>query len=238
LNKHIAMDYEVLYDEFWQAGFKKGREDFGDLELTVAFLDKANVLRPNHTILEIGCGIGKLNNYLFSNGFTHLTGTDISEQAISYGKKKYPLLNLLQMDACDLRFDDGAFDAVLSFDLVEHLPQIETHFNEVKRVLKRPGGMYLIYTPNILSNSIIATVTYRSFKWIKYHPSLQFSWTLRKKLKQAGFKEVTFYKIPPLSEFKFKQLSWPVRTVFKSIPWSVIPLFLQTGFYCVAKTGD
>lgn len=50
-------------------------------------------------------------------------------------------------DAERLPFVDGIFDLVTANMVVEHLPEPETQFLEIARVLK-PGGQFLFHTPN------------------------------------------------------------------------------------------
>lgn len=215
-------------------GLQKGREDFGDLELATLFLDGTDLLRKEWRVLEIGCGIGKLSNALFDRGFHHVIGIDIATSAIDHGKRRFPRLELKQMDAMSLDFSNEYFDACLSFDLVEHLSDIRFHFREVYRVLK-PEGYYLFQTPNILSNFVRETVDARGFHWIKEHPSLQFPWSLRKRVAEAGFEAFNFVKIPPLSAYKLQSLPQPLRSIYKLIPWHSLPMILQIGFYCIAR---
>ncbi|MRR38092.1 class I SAM-dependent methyltransferase, partial [bacterium] len=84
-----------LYDAAWGKALCSGREDFGDLECDIALIRKTGLLKQHHEILEFGCGIGKLCNWLRSNGYERVTGIDISRQAVSFGLKRYPGLNLL-----------------------------------------------------------------------------------------------------------------------------------------------
>ena len=57
---------------------------------------------------------------------------------------------------CDLWFDlraplpfpDGTVDAFYSHHVIEHLPDLESHFKQVYRCLK-PGGVYRVGGPNI-----------------------------------------------------------------------------------------
>jgi len=224
--------YKELYNTAWDSALKLSQEDYGDTLQSLEFLEKINLLHTDDKILEIGCGIGKLCHSLHNKGFVNLIGTDISLNSINYDKTKYPQLELRVMNADKLEFQDKSFDVCLSFDLIEHLPDITEHFNEVNRILK-PNGYYLFQTPNIVFNSILETWKARGFKWKAYHPSLQFPWTLRRALKKSGFMKVKFIRIPPLSDYKLIQLPGFLRLVFKAIPWSSLPVSLQIGFWCI-----
>ncbi len=178
INKQL--DYKAIYDQIWDHSLEEGRKEHGDIELSELFLKETNLLEKQYKILEIGCGIGKLCNKLYDRGYHNITGVDISASAISFGKKSFPHIILNSMDAALLKFPDECFDVCLSFDLVEHLPDINDHFKEVWRVLK-PTGKYLFQTPNILSNSLMVTIENKGLGWVgnPIHPSLQFPWTLK-----------------------------------------------------------
>jgi SAM-dependent methyltransferase len=187
----------------------------------------------NPAILEIGCGFGRLCHALSERGYAHVTGTDISKVAIEHGQRKFPGLDLRLGDALKLDFADGSFNTVLSFDVIEHLPGVERHLAEVYRVL-RPGGSYLFQTPNLFSNAIYCTITYRGFGWRKYHPSLQTVWSLRQRLRNAGFTKIEFYRMPA-SPDKVQLILPELRRIMKLIPWHRVPLLLQANYYVAAS---
>lgn len=222
-----------LYDQEWSAHFERGHEDFGDLEQALEFLNLTAALEPEHSIIEIGGGIGKLSNTLRGAGYNNIICTDISSVSIEYGRARYPDLDLRLMDACNLTFDSESFDRCLSFDLLEHLPDVDAHLREVHRVLK-PGGIYLFQTPNILTNSVYETVRSRGFGWRIYHPSLQTASSLYKRLQQAGFDDVRFVKISPVTGYKVAQLPRLLALMYSKVNWMRLPMFLQIGFWVIA----
>jgi ubiquinone/menaquinone biosynthesis C-methylase UbiE len=223
-----------LYDREWSVHLDRGNEDFGDIEQAFEFLNLTTALYPEHTVLEIGGGIGKLANALRLAGCNDIICTDISSVSIEYGRSRYPDLDLRLMDACNLTFDSECFDRCLSFDLLEHLPNVETHLREVYRVLK-PGGLYLFQTPNILTNSVYETVRSRGFGWRIYHPSLQTASSLYKRLQQAGFDDIRFVKISPVTGYKVAQLPRLLALMYSKVNWMRLPMFLQIGFWVIAK---
>ncbi len=223
-----------MYNRGWQHRFDSGSEDAGDYEQALQFLEFSGLMLPGLSTLEIGGGIGKLSNALLTRGFTNLTCTDLSEVSVSYGKLKYPNLNLCTMDACKLEFESNQFDRCISFDLVEHIPEIDKHLAEVARVLK-PDGVYLFQTPNVVTNAVWETIQSRGFGWKVYHPSLQTASSLRRKLLSAGFTSVEFVKLAPITGYKLALLPKPLRMIFHVIPWRLLPMFLQVGFWTIAR---
>lgn len=57
--------------------------------------------------------------------------------------KELPQVDVREMDATKMAFEDGAFDFVYSFSVFEHLPDPGTVLDEVNRVLRPGGACYL-----------------------------------------------------------------------------------------------
>ena len=177
---------QALYDNGWRKELQAGKEERGNLQTNLEFLARMNVLKPGDKVLEIGCGIGSVVFKLSKQGYD-VTGTDISGAAIAYGLKKYGDIRLEVQAAETLPYDDESFDVVLSFDLFEHIAQIDRHVSEVRRVL-RPGGSYLFQTPNKCSNAIFETLRTKSLQWRRYHPSLHAPGQLKRNCSARGEK--------------------------------------------------
>ena len=225
---------QELYDQGWRRELETGKEERGNLQTNLEFLEQADLLKNGDKILEIGCGIGSVVFRLSGQGYD-VTGTDISNEAINYGLKKYGDIKLEVQPAEVLPYEDKSFDVVLSFDLFEHIAETDTHLSEVRRVL-RPGGYYLFQTPNKYSNAVFETFWTRSLKWSRYHPSLHSPGQLKRRLRKHGF-ETRFIKMNPINEFTLKKLKklGPLGCVFKWIDFRKMPLVLQTNLYIIAR---
>ncbi|MEO8467510.1 MAG: class I SAM-dependent methyltransferase [Gammaproteobacteria bacterium] len=57
------------------------------------------------------------------------------------------VVDLRQGYAADLDFDDGAFDLVFSYHVLDHVPEYQKTIAEIHRVLA-PGGTACVGTPN------------------------------------------------------------------------------------------
>jgi ubiquinone/menaquinone biosynthesis C-methylase UbiE len=226
-------DQQVFYDSSWSGTLAAGKELRSNLKINMEFLSRVDLLKPGHKILEVGCGMGRMTWDLMQQGYD-ITGCDISNEAINYGLNKYEDINLQVQPAESLSYADNSFDMVLSFDLLEHIAEVDRHISEVTRVLKQ-GGFYLFQTPNKLSNIVFETITSRSLKWRRYHPSLHFPGQLRRRLKRHGL-GCQFVVMDPMNEFtlnKLKALGLLGRIIQK-INFTKLPLCLQTNLYVVA----
>lgn len=98
-------------------------------------------------IVEAGCGAGQGLGYLAKHARSVVAG-DISSEVLDCTKATYgDTLELKVFDAADMPWPDASFDAVLLFEAIYYLPDVEAFFREARRVL-RPGGHLLIATAN------------------------------------------------------------------------------------------
>lgn len=222
------------YDRGWSRSLNVGKEQHGNLEVNLKFLERINVIVPGIDVLEIGCGIGTVTNLLSQKGCQAI-GTDISEEAVKYGRKKYPGVNLFVEPAEKLSFADCSVDVVISFDLIEHIHDVDKHIREVHRVL-RDEGCYLFGTPNKYCSSVFDTIKHRNLDWKWSHPSLHSSGELRSRLRKHGF-NCEFVKMNTVSGFMINKLRpyGPLALLAKHIDTSRLPLDLQSNFYVVAR---
>jgi 2-polyprenyl-3-methyl-5-hydroxy-6-metoxy-1,4-benzoquinol methylase len=98
-------------------------------------------------ILDIGCGRGMLARSLVESGFKVLA-TDFSGDA-THGID--PRIELrISASIAEAGFEDASFDAVVIWHVFEHLSDPSTALQEIHRVLK-PGGRLFIAVPNFES---------------------------------------------------------------------------------------
>jgi SAM-dependent methyltransferase len=225
---------QELYDRGWRTELQAGKEERGNLQTNLQFLARTDLLKLEDKILEIGCGIGTVVNELSRKGHD-IIGIDISGEAIEYGRKKYGDIRLEVQAAEILPYEDESFNVVLSFDLFEHIAEIDKHISEVRRVL-RPGGYYLFQTPNRYSNIIYETLWTKSLQWRRYHPSLHSPGQLRRRLARHGF-DIYFIKMNPINQFTEKKLQklGLLGHILRHVNFRRMPLVLQTNLYVIAN---
>ena len=98
-------------------------------------------------VLDAGCGVGYGSAFL-GDVAAHVVGVDRDEPAIAYASARYgrPNVEFRVGDVVALDFPDASFDAVCSFETIEHVEEPDAFVAEAARVL-RPAGVLLVSTP-------------------------------------------------------------------------------------------
>jgi 2-polyprenyl-3-methyl-5-hydroxy-6-metoxy-1,4-benzoquinol methylase len=109
-----------------------------------ALQEMSRDLPPGGAVLDLGCGAGvPATLWLARRGFA-VTGVDFSGRQLDLARKLVPSAAFRKADMTDLEVDPGAFDAVVAFHSIIHVPR-EEHpalLQKIHRWLK-PGGLFL-----------------------------------------------------------------------------------------------
>jgi SAM-dependent methyltransferase len=174
-------------------------QQFGNQQANLHFLEQTGLLRRGLSLLEIGSGTGALLQVLRARR-VDVRGVELNPRLIEEGRKHFGDLPIVNVSGIELPFDAASFDVVMSFDVLEHIPDVDGHLREVSRVL-RPGGSYLIQTPNKWTNVVFETIRWRSFtRFREDHCSLHSLNELRRRLARHGF-DVRVYDVPVVNDF-------------------------------------
>jgi 2-polyprenyl-3-methyl-5-hydroxy-6-metoxy-1,4-benzoquinol methylase len=149
-------------------------------------------------ILDLGCGNGSFAARLMASGF-NVVGVDASESGIRQARQHHPNLTVhLGSVYDDLLTAIGAFRAIVSLEVVEHLYAPRTFARNVYSLLQ-PGGLAILSTPyhGYLKNLAIAVagLSDRHFDplWDGGHIKFWSEKTLRRLLDESGFKDIRFH---------------------------------------------
>ena len=212
----------------------------GNLDANLRFLEQTGVLTPSAEILEIGSGTGALLHELRQRNL-RAQGVELREAFIEQARDWYGNIPISRVSGLALPFRDRSFDVVMSFDVFEHIPDSDAHLREVVRVLK-PGGSYVLQTPNRWMNVIFETIRWRSFTaWREEHCSLHTLDELETRLRRHGFDIVRPYDIPVVNEFfraKVRRYAGlPGTLALSLVNPDRFPLRFRTNLYVQAVLG-
>jgi SAM-dependent methyltransferase len=115
----------------------------------LGYLRKENV----RTVLDVGCGVGNLVEELAREGFDAY-GITINQEEIRRSENKNIFLHDIQEDAGGSRLGAKQFDAIVSFDCLEHL---------------KDEGLFISYIPPIRwieCDYHIIVYSPRQFRWL------------------------------------------------------------------------
>ena len=110
------------------------------------------LFKPEDSLLELGCGVGRIAIGLHELGYQNILATDYSKSMIQRLRSlskllEYSIPNQVA-DATELKFEDGVFDgAIFGFNGLMQIPEAklrEQALREIHRVLK--PGAWLTFT--------------------------------------------------------------------------------------------
>lgn len=138
LRKRFLRRTRYLWDpeQFWnKQGAKSGFEEYPpDIQAThEAFLKQIDEELKPSSVLEVGCGYGRLLAFWGNRG----TGVDFGVSQIAEAKRRE--LRAEVANALSLPFPDNSFDLVYTFGVLMHIPpaSIDQVRNELMRVSKQ-----------------------------------------------------------------------------------------------------
>lgn len=153
-------------------------------------------IQPGERVLEVGVGTG-INLSLYPRQAA-VTGIDFSSSMLEKARERAARkgaapVRLLQMDAADLKFAEGAFDIVYAPYLISVVPDPIKVATEMRRVC-RPGGR-IIFLNHFLSPNPILSRVERLISPFTIHIGFKSDLDLPAFLAQADLKPVSIEKV-------------------------------------------
>jgi malonyl-CoA O-methyltransferase len=137
--------YEERYREEQKAKYK-------------AALENVNV--ANSAVLDAGCGSGLFFSHIAAQA-NIMVGVDTSRKLLHKAKQQASTLRnvfVLQADADHLPFQNGFFDAVFAFTVLQNMPNPSETLNELKRVAKIGGRLVVTGLKKAFSLNTFAAI--------------------------------------------------------------------------------
>ena len=140
--------HEAEYDDesisFLETLWGEGYLSPGGAEEVRAVLEGIDL--TNKTVLDIGCGSGGIALELVRDyGAARVVGIDVEEPVLAKARARAETrglsdrIDFIQVEPGPLPFSDASFDIVFSKDSMIHIPDKESLFEDVMRLLV-PGG--------------------------------------------------------------------------------------------------
>lgn len=102
-------------------------------------------------VLEAGCGEG-YGADLIADVARKVIALDYDEATVAHVRARYPRVEIQHGNLAELPLPDASVDVVVNFQVIEHLWDQAQFVSECFRVL-RPGGVFLVSTPNRITFS-------------------------------------------------------------------------------------
>lgn len=150
-----------------------------------------NVSNENLKVLDWGCGKGHIT-YLTSESGAKVTSCDVFDKDdfdSAFGQNT-PIINKLGIEVLPLEheyilpFNDCEYDVILSFGVLEHVPNDLESLKEINRVLKPNGLFFCFFLPYQYS----WTQKIAHLRGDNYHDRLYNREIVDKLVDKAGFK--------------------------------------------------
>lgn len=144
----VEMKSEDYDEKYWEGGVGSEYHNYGDDPGWNGILMEARKYIPEHAVVrELGSAHGYFLHHAVHDFGYDARGIDISEYAVTKGRKRMPSMNeliTLGNVADGLPWADKEADMVFSSEFLEHMtPEaLDIVLKEMYRVLK-PGGLWL-----------------------------------------------------------------------------------------------
>lgn len=139
---HRVFCERVFGADLGQHGFA----DVAQLELLLTVTQ----LGPQHCLLDLGCGDGRIAEYLSDRSGAHVTGMDFAsaaiEQARAHTHDKSARLAFFVGDLNQLDLPAAAFDLILSIDSIYFSTDYSATIGELAKALRPAGRLAFLYS--------------------------------------------------------------------------------------------
>jgi len=171
---YIAIESSRAFSEYCERVFGKdlGQQGFSDINQINRMLE---IVKPDKTsnVLDIGCGNGKIAEYISDLTKAYVTGVDYIAEAIDQAlKRTESKRNRLDFEVGNIEMldcEDESFDIILSIDSIFFGKDLKTTLVRLKGITK-PDGQIAIFCEEDLSSALKENgLAYRIYDFSEEH---------------------------------------------------------------------
>lgn len=180
-------------------GFSVGGSGIFTDALTAELERRKIKIGPNLSLLEVGCGCGKLGYYYAQFGARYV-GLDIDERQLAYARLVASIANKVTNLQPDVTYVEGdahsispflKSDVVFSEGVLEHF-QVIAQQSIVHEMAEAARKLIIIFVPNAENPAAVrrAEESVHSYKGMPEKEQPLFAWQLNALLREAGLKDI------------------------------------------------
>lgn len=137
-NAFKAFCKDAFGEDFSQDGFSNIKQ----INMILKYIPQ----KDNVSILDIGCGNGKMLGYLQSKTGANIFGFDYSDTAINTARNLFPTRSDFREGVIgEIDYPDSTFDVIISMDTMYFAKDMNAFVAQIKRWLKKDGILFVGY---------------------------------------------------------------------------------------------
>lgn len=111
-----------VISDFWEAQAEPIHEQWGSTQHDFQILSTLLQRYQPTSLLDVGCGSGRLFGLYIEQGIQEIVGMDLSAQALALAKARYPWIKLFQGKVEELALPVNCFDLAICNRVLQHVP--------------------------------------------------------------------------------------------------------------------
>lgn len=138
IREKVKQDYNAIAEEFSETR----RHPWPEFDLFKPYL------KADFKVLDLGCGNGRLLDFLKEQGVTSYVGMDQSFGLLNHARKKFPEAVFIEGDMAELseiQLPFASFDAIFMMASFHHLPKSDQLpvLKAIRKLLKPDGFLFM-----------------------------------------------------------------------------------------------
>jgi ubiquinone/menaquinone biosynthesis C-methylase UbiE len=147
-HKILLTFYDKFQRLFWESATKEIYEKWGEAREDYETLSKITDKYRPVSILDVGCGTGRLFRLYQEKNINDVIGIDISEKALKLANKNFPNVKTTRMELEDMNFGYKRFDLAICNRVLQHIPK-----KDIDTVIKKICfSSWMIYINELTSS--------------------------------------------------------------------------------------